>query len=145
MSPSQRCQRWSKEQWQQKSLWEAHHNTSLTPARTDLVICICFERSLTLYLCNGNTSPYCLSTVSSSCLGGDSRASWRNVRGVVKMSAPLKNVPQMDLTAVCTWQIKFGNWTCCLCTQAILELEPMGSIESRFSNWVKKRTCYQSD
>ena len=34
--------------------------------------------------------------------------------------------------------IKSGNWTCCVWTQPVLEPEPWGCTESRFTKWVKR-------
>lgn len=56
----------------------------------------------------------------------------------VVMCALFENVPQLDLTAVCTWQIKSGNWTCCLCRQPFLEPGLMGSIETGLASESKR-------
>lgn len=49
----------------------------------------------------------------------------------VLISPPVQHVPQMDMTAVCIWQIKSDNWTCCVCIQPVLEPEPWGCIEKQ--------------
>lgn len=62
----------------------------------------------------------------------------------VLISPPFQHVPQMDMTAVCIWQIKSGKWTCCVCTQPVLEPKPWGCIESRFTKWVKRKPATNS-
>lgn len=62
----------------------------------------------------------------------------------VLISPPFQHVPQMDMTAVCIWQIKSDNWTCCVCTQPVLEPEPWGCMESRFTKWLRREPSTNS-
>lgn len=62
----------------------------------------------------------------------------------VLISPPFQHVPQMDMTAVCIWQIKSGKCTCCVCAQPVLEPEPWGCTESRFTKWVKREAATNS-
>lgn len=58
------------------------------------------------------------------------------------ISTPFRHVPQMDMTAVCIWQIKSDNWTCCECTQPVLEPEPWGCIEKQVYQVSQKGAFY---
>lgn len=137
---------WSKEEWQQMSLRNACYNPSDTRHRWLFHLHL-YKLKVTIYS-ERQTFLHIASRLTSRCKPGaflentsefhwESRGFWclhpsrMSHRWIWQLFAPDK--------------IKSGNWTCCLFTQPVLELEPMGSIESRFSKWVKKRTFHQPD